>query len=644
VRVDRDRLARLATVGPLAVILVSFATLFVATVSPAASRATGDTDLSDYQHILIEPADKVVFGAWLAITVLLLAWAMRGRDERAPFATMRALAAVLGSFAILVAALSVIVDADVIGPRPALDGADVVVGGLVVGATLVVVRLRTPWRAVVSIALFALLTLLAVPELWQTTSSIRDWDSSRFVLDEIVAPAVGRVPYGDFAPQYSALLGLPLKPVLAFASQSALPVVLGWMVAMQAIALVTAVALVVRAAGTRYLAVVSAVIIAPCIGTTPRGFSPTTYFASIPVRVLLPVLTIAMAYTVMRRPIRHWMIASTGIGLVAGAAALNNPDFGGPVLVAVLVVAALLREPLPMRLARVGAVALGAVGVAIAYATWAWASGAPVSTDYTLVFQRVFGATGYFNIAMPAVGLHVAVVSLFISAAVIGLVLVRRCPSTTWLGRQGLLLGLVGTWSLLSMGYYVGRSLTATLVGGYALQIGMVSASFVPLIVAAWRAPRAGRRPPLAVASVVLGILALVWCAGNLARVWAPWTYLGVSPSSTAAAILDAQVEDVRAASGPSTTQLLTLPAMTSLMSGVASQQVVSSPDYVVLSRTIAGLQCQQWYRSSAEHVVVNQVVSEALRRSPDCERLLDLSNPRPFGTSSDWVVIDVRR
>lgn len=637
-------LVRIQSVGPLAVILVSVSTALVFLLAPPAHEVSGDLDLSDYQHILVEPADRIAFASWLAVTALLLAWALRAARSGDPFSRLRRLAAVIAALAVLLAVLSVVFDSDIVGPRPPLDVKDVVVGVVLVTLAVAVVRLEPRWRTPVSVAVVIVLGALVLPEIWQTTSSIRDWDSARFVMDEIAAPAAGRVAYGDYAPQYSALLGLPIAPVLAIVPGSALGITLSWLIALQVLTIGTAVALVVRAGGLRYLSLSTLVILAPCVATSPLGYGATTYFAAMPIRLVLPVLAIAGAYAVLRRWSSCSAIAFVALGVLAGAAALNNPDFGGPVLVAVVLVVAFVRAAWRPRAARAGLVVLGAAGAWALYAAWAWAVGAPVSPEFVLVFQRIFGVAGYFNVAMPAAGLQVAVVSLFVSATVIGLVLVRQCDPATWLGRQGLLLALTGSWALLSLGYYVGRSLTSTLTAGYALQIGMVAAGFIPLTVAAWRAGRRGRAP-MVVASVALSAIALVWCAGNLSRVWAPWTYLGDGSNAADESRLASDVVALRSAGLPDgTTQMLSMPSITSLMSGVPAQPVVSAPDYLVLSRAIAGLQCEQWARGSSTQVIVTRETAVGLARSRGCLDALDLPAARDVEKGEDWVSIPIRR
>lgn len=88
---------------------------------------------------------------------------------------------------------------------------------------------------------------------------------------------------------------------------------------------------------------------------------------------------------------------------------------------------------------------------------------------------------------------------------------------------------------------------------------------------------------------------------------------------------------------------MLTMPATTALMSGVVADPIVSSPDYLVLSRRLAGLQCQQWRADGVRRIVMDGRVASALGRSPDCAALLDLSSPQPWNGQKQWVVVEVK-
>ncbi len=644
----RLAIARTADVAPLAVLLVAVITAIGVRFGPAPWRPGGDSDISDVAHTLVEPTDRIVLVSWITVAVAL---ALRGlvtwRNGHRGVTSRRAVPTILAAAAVLVAGVSIVIDVDRAGQRPPVDLGDVAVGVALAAVVVSSWRLRPAFRTAVTVVVAVAVVGLVAPELWQTVTGVRDWDSFRFVVDEIAAPAAGRVPYGNFAPQYAALLGLPLVPILRSAPADALPLTLGWLIALQAVTLAAAVTIPLASGGRRYVVSAVLVVLAPAAAMNPRGLSATTYFASIPLRTLLPTVTLLVAFVALRRPAVR-AAPMVALGILVGATVLNNPDFGLPAAVAVFAAVALARRSRGERATQVGLIAAGSTAVAVGYAVWAAVAGAPISVEFVMVFQRIFGAAGYFNVAMPAFGLHVVVASLFVSASAIGAILLRRAAVGTWLGRQGLVLTLVGGWSLLCLGYYAGRSYTATLVGGHALQIGLVTACLVPLVAAGTRRVRAVgiARAPMLASSIVLAVVAVAWCASNLGRIYPAPVYLGVEYEAAVDGVanFEDQVARLRVMSpATETTQSLEMPALTALASDVGTQTVVNNPGYLGLSRDLAGLQCQQWSEHTTTQVIVMTEVVRGLARSAQCRTHLDLAAAQPIA-GTDWVAVPVRR
>ena len=73
------------------------------------------------------------------------------------------------------------------------------------------VGLAKPVRLFLSL-LAVLVSILVVPAIWQTNTSIIDVDSSEYVINENLAVAAGHLPYVDFIPQYGTLYAWLIAP------------------------------------------------------------------------------------------------------------------------------------------------------------------------------------------------------------------------------------------------------------------------------------------------------------------------------------------------------------------------------------------------------------------------------------------------
>ena len=292
------------------------------------------------------------------------------------------------------------------------------------------------------------------------------------------------------------MLGFPIAPVLAALGSHAIWGVVAWLVVLQIVAFVISVALPVLVGGWRMLAPASVVAVLPSLAAGPHGGSAVDYFAVTPMRVVLPSVTLLAAFLVLRRrraPAGLQRAKLVLLGLLCGTATLNNPDYGLPAAL-IVVGTVLITSPGSRDCVRSTVYLLSGLALPfVAYTVLGWTLGRPVHWSEWLFFQRTFGADGFFAVAMTPYGLHIAAVALFVSATVIGVVLVTVVSRgrSGFAYRQGVLLTLVGGWSLLCLPYFVSRSVTLNILGGYAYMIGMVVAAFLPLL-------RAGLRSRLA--------------------------------------------------------------------------------------------------------------------------------------------------
>ena len=244
----------------------------------------------------------------------------------------------------------------------------------------------------------------------------------------------------------------------------------------------------------------------------------------LPERYLLPLLTAWVLARHLRGlgPRREWV----PIGLAA-LAAFNNPEFGGPCLIATVVALALARRgggdapgrelwPLLWRTAA-AVVAVGALVCAIDLIR----TGSLPSPATVLYYSRLFGSQGYGMIAMPVLGLHLAVFATFAGALIVAAARARGGEDDR--GLTGLL-GFAGAFGLLIFVYYGGRSNAYSLIGlfpAWGLALGLLTWIVVQRLRGASDLAGAARR------AGALGVCALVGFGLALTTVIdvpAPWS------------------------------------------------------------------------------------------------------------------------
>lgn len=638
--------ATFSMIGAWSLVCVALVTAAIISFGPAAHVAVTSDVINDPSRALIEPSDRFALVAWIVLAALIglisLALMRTQRPLRsARFRVWRSrINWALGVAAIMCVVTSVMWGTDPTGAWSGITIPEAVTG--LVAATVVLwilVVTDARWRAG-SLVIVGLTLALVIPAWLQIPGAVRDPGHFVYTVDEIASVAGGHFPLSDYAPQYSVLLPFLAAPVLRAAPVHATVLALLVLLALQLVALAAAVTLPVLVGGRRMAGPAMLVVLAPTFAMTNSGGSASTYFAGMPLRVVLPVVTILVAYLALRdRPtvdVRdpwRWV----GLGAVAGAAALNNPDYGLPVYVAVIVTVVVAATGLRARSISVALLVVGGVVVFAAYGLLGTLVGRPVHWAVWLVFQRVFGAAGFLNVAMRPFGLHIAIVALFVAASAMGFVLVRvsvRRSASGAMYRQGLLLCLAGGWSLLCLPYMAGRSLPPTYVGGYAFSAGFVVACMLPLFRLAARVVRTNLGAEQQVGAA-LAVVALAATSATITMVGPPSMHL--SPLSGAEdpwhySVLVKQTAQVQAlrpvGAGPdlasliasgTVVQALPMSSLVALVDGFRSAAVSSSPEYVEASPVFAKSQCEQPWSADARYLLVRGFMVASLQAEPSC-------------------------
>lgn len=636
-------------IAPIVVGTIPVLTALMVWLGPAAHPPSPDAGLSPNasRASLQEPTDRAVLIVWIAAAVLLACVFTMPRVRTwvrwSPGSHVRRLA-IWGALpgALLVAA-GFIYSRNIANLMPEVRLTDVVAGS-VIAALLVMLGMSSGrWRTPLNVVAIAGALALFLPLVVQFPDQIGDPFHAPTTFGELLAVAGGAVPMHDVFPQYTFLLGYPIAPLVRAFPADAVAITTWWVVGLQIVSLAAAIATVIWAGGRRVAA--AAFVLVPALAFTAgqANVDAFTYFGVNPLRTVLPAIAIAVACWALFDPLRHGYSTRCAVaGAVAGLAALNNPDYGLPVAVVIIATALIVAAP-RTRARSFAFVAGGAVGPAVIFALGAWAGGAAIHPADYLLLPRVFGSAGYVNVPMPALGLHVGAVVLFITAFVLGIALLAstRARRRSRRARYGLTLTLVGGWSLLTMPYYAGRSLAPTLLGGYALQIGWTVACLYALIVIGVRAMRShrGALTPAFAFSVVVGCAALAAVAFGLVNVsrtdgWQRPGGVDLNPNGAvlADALATAPAPVADAVRAGRLAQVVGVPALTALTTGIPSASAFSQPELILVGPLLAYRQCQVLAATEAAYVVIPTSVEASLASVPLCRMRLGFASAIRFG------------
>jgi hypothetical protein len=287
-------------------------------------------------------------------------------------------------------------------------------------------------------------------------------------VNDILGPAVGKIPESTFIPQYTALYGwffAPLKGVLtplALVGAIALFLtVLGF------VTVALAVSLVNRVLGVGGW-ILSLALVVPITYVTshPAGdiSSIASLFQEVPIRLFSGFLIVAVGlqdlvllYRGTLRPRR--LLA---IGMLCGLIGWNSQDFG-VVAMAVYGLMVLVVATSSIRWRAFGVWLAGLVIGLAAYPLFLLAIGHPLNLGFVGAYVKLFG-TGFGSAPIQVPGPVLVIVPIIISATAAGWALIaarRRELGEVRLDRAAIALTFVGTWSAAGLLYYMNRGYAA---------------------------------------------------------------------------------------------------------------------------------------------------------------------------------------
>ena len=428
-----------------------------------------------------EPSDRILYVVWLSAAALAVvaALALTRRRKGAPYIEHKG-AESFGLFLILLVSLVAFL---VPSTEPADDWRGISIMTLSLGI-LSALGISTAFvvggqlRAALSVGLGMVAIAYFGAAAWQTSSSLRDPYHFAIVVEDVLRSASGRLPYIDFLPTYTGLLGAPLNSVRNLAWLDTVQAATVWILVLQFGTVALGFVLVAMTLRRNAVGLALLVFVGPiAFVQAGTGQSALQTVAVMPARVLLPVAGALLLTVILSGRFEVRVSESVGlsiVGIVFGLSAVNNLEFGGSAAVSAAIVCALSSRNLGSLLRRTTVFSIGVlipVGFMIIYG-FVFESTNVVHA--ALLVPLTYAAVGFDLHPVQTLGPYLIFVGLAVISIFLGSLGLRKSSPSRHRNAASVVLSFFGLWSMLSMFYFTGRSFSSVLVAGQGLQVAIM--------------------------------------------------------------------------------------------------------------------------------------------------------------------------
>ena len=448
--------------------------------------------------------------------------------------------------------------------------------------------------------------------------------SSRWALNEYVAPLTGHIPFSNFTSQYSNLLGIPILLLRQFVSDTSIPMaVLLWvngLIILEMFLMGRMVRLMFPKLRYGYCFGIPIVLIfvKTFFGQNEHS-SIAESMTAVPARTLLPIVLISLllGWIGSERSLRTSIRAGLTGALVA-ITILNNFEFGlsaSLVVIMIVVLGTIGRQRYfhrPDAFVFIGGIfsTFGAVKIGFML------TGNEFHLSRLVAYPRVFGKQGFGNLPMPMFGLYVFIYVTLAVAAIFGLKS-SGCFLNKERVRKNALSGQViavffGIWGVLSLFYYAGRSTNPGQLQSSLIPLSLAMISLFRLFIDSQSLVTTNKgqnwsRSPLVLLWVTIPIVSILQIPNpvielnRLSHSEVSWNTEAIRLSPRGGAVAGYLNEYPSSKIG----YFGLNPNLTQVALGVQSVSGVNSPGDVFISPTIYELACEDIVKFNVSEVIV---------------------------------------
>jgi hypothetical protein len=329
-----------------------------------------------------------------------------------------------------------------------------------------------------------------LPSFIQPFNGLIELHHSKYILNDLLIQASGKWPYNEVMPQYVGLLGLPLKLITFISPSFTINSALLWVnflviSEVTILALITKNVLGLKSWGVALMATTSVVFIKVQPNQEIWG-SIAQHMNLVPARTILPLILLFTLLRLNKAEIRSASIRSAvTVGVVAGITAFNNPEFGIPATVAVIIIltALLSSHKITPRIFSITVVSTLVTFGSIFFIYALFGDALQVSTWLAMI--QVHGFDGYMNLPMPDFGLWIFFYSTLGTSAIIGTLalfgkgLLHQLKAKD--SSTAIVLAFAGLWGSATLFYFTGRSLVPEIVV-FLIPLSLAIVSYIQIL------------------------------------------------------------------------------------------------------------------------------------------------------------------
>lgn len=340
---------------------------------------------------------------------------------------------------------------------------------------------RSSLAQLMNVGSYVVLLCYYLPSAIQPFKGIIDPYHSRYVLNDLLIVASGKMPYSEIVPAYVGALGWPLQVLSFLPGKLIVNSALVWInmlviIEVACIAYLTKKSLGIKYWGLAILIPVATIYVKvqPNIhsledATYRRAWGSIAQFMSIiPGRSVLPILLLVLvAGLAVNNHGRKKSFLDFSVGILLVITAFNNVEFGVPASIAAIIVLFFVTRLSLITRRDLLKIFLGAFFVTASLIIVYGASNTELTTRDWLAMSKAHGLDSFANQAMPIFGLWIFFYAIFGASAVIGSVNLFRatklpipCNQETF---SLIILSFGGLWGSSTLFYFSGGSMVPRL-------------------------------------------------------------------------------------------------------------------------------------------------------------------------------------
>jgi len=485
---SQQKILKLNYVYPVSILLISFSTYLIRILGPEPYKNLQNNLVSIEGLTVIEKRDQYIFFSWLFISFILFALTILKFQFRIKFKLSNQLVFLLFLAAISLTLLSTLWPYDL---HKVLTGISLWSGvdplALITGFILSWFLFRyisiysLKFNNLINILLYLLLFIYILPNLIQIPKYLDDQNHFNFLVNDLIVVSLGKTVLYDYFPVYTNLLGIPLAPLLQLSPTHPIQISVYYLIFLQGLIILISFLMLRQSILKRLLPLSFIISVVPLFAAGDIGRSAISYFPIFPIRIIIPVICIFLALKlILAKDIKKFTFIF--IGFCLGLNIFNNIEFGLTSSFAIVLATGLVLYKTKFFYRFLIESMLGVVSFLLLFYLVFLTLGKPLDFSKLFVFIQLT-LSGFYAVPMDAMGIHIIIVSLFVTGSVVSAnILINSTFTRSLILKRNYLLFIFSFWSIISLPYFIGRSFPSTIIGGFAFQSGIIFSLLIPTL------------------------------------------------------------------------------------------------------------------------------------------------------------------